>query len=143
MSKDEYTTDNQRLNLSYRQNFTFKANNYYLGITSYKSKEIYFYNLKNRNANLNEYFILVLNFSPMFYFYFELNQKFVKILLVINPTNNNVELYELPEIFNGSNIELIPKFIYQEHSSFIHTALFNPKYSHIIATFSYDCFLHI
>ena len=143
MSEDEYKLEKSKLIDSQDDSFTFRVNDYFLGISSYQSNKIDFYNIKNRNVNLNEYYSLVLNFSPLYFIYFQLNQKFYKILLVINNNNRQVELYELPEIFNQSDIELTPKFAYQEHSAEIHIALFNPKYSHIIASFSNDYFLHI
>ena len=128
MSKEEYfKVETRKLDIENSSKFIFKANNKYLGIAEKNCKNhIQFFNAKKLPNIKEEYFFL--DFIKYFLF-FELNQKFQNVLLI--STNNFVELYELPENFNKSSIELIPKIKYKINENIIHIS-FNPRYSHII-----------
>ena len=114
--------------------YNLKINNNYLAICKDK-KIITFYDFKKRE--LKEYFKI--EFDDLI-IDFQLNLNYPKILLVAK--ENKAELYEIPELFNKTTIKINPKFVYSGHKGFIYYAIFNPKFSHIIATLSKD-YLHI
>ena len=117
-------------------NFHYKANEKYLGVALNLMKDtIYFYNLNKRKDIKNEYFELKIDFIL-----FELNQKYPNVLAISNKCF--IELYELPDSFNKSEIRLIPKIKYKVNN-FIYDISFNPRYSHIIAIIFRGNYLHI
>ena len=115
--------------------YDLKINNNYLAICRDK-KIITFYNFKKRE--LKDYFKIEFDKDIID---FELNINYPKILMVAK--ENKAELYEIPELFNKEIIKIKPKFVYSGHKGLLEYAIFNPKFSHIIATLSKDNYLHI
>jgi len=115
--------------------YNLKINNNYLAICRDK-RTITFYDFKKRE--LKEYFKMKFDIEIID---FELNLNYPKILLVAK--ENKAELYEIPELFNKTIIKINPKFVYSGHKGLIKCAIFNPKFSHIIAILSKDNYLHI
>ena len=130
MINDDFEIKTEKINLNIEvpsNTINYKANENYLGLGYFNL--IKFYNLEKKRPNENEYFKLKIVFNL-----FELNQKYPNVLLITN--KSFIELFELPNKFNNSTIELNPIVKYKPHENSISSVIFNPRYSHIIAILS-------